>query len=234
MPRDRGNVKGRRWGGLHGLSGPEAAANRRGMIIAVDGPSASGKGTLAKAIAARLGYAYLDTGTLYRMVGLLMRRTQTDLSDAKAAAQFAATLDVGSFSDAELRGEVVGGAASKVAVIPAVREALLAVQRTFAAQQPGAVLDGRDIGTVICPDADVKFFITASPMVRARRRYLELVKNGQDISYEEVAADVSARDQRDAARTLVATDAIVIDTSDLGAEAALGAAMTALSAKLGI
>jgi CMP/dCMP kinase len=191
------------------------------MIIAVDGPSAAGKGTLARGIAKHYGFHFLDTGALYRMVGLQMIRTNTDFADAARAAAFARDLNVDDFEDHELRSEVVGSAASKAAVIPEVRSALLKFQRDFAKRLPGAVLDGRDIGTVICPEADVKFFITASVEARVLRRFKELQSLGVETSLEEVTVDVVARDARDAVRTLVAADAIVVDTSDLGVEEAL-------------
>jgi CMP/dCMP kinase len=203
------------------------------VIVAVDGPSAAGKGTLARGIARHLGYHFLDTGALYRMVGLQMIRTQTDLADAAQAAAFARDLNVDDFEDHELRSEVVGSAASKVAVIPEVRSALLKFQRDFAKRLPGAVLDGRDIGTVICPEADVKFFITASVEARVLRRFKELQSLGIATSLEEVTADVVARDSRDAVRTLVAADAIVVDTSELGVEEALGLVLGRVKVKIG-
>jgi CMP/dCMP kinase len=199
------------------------------MIIAVDGPSASGKGTLAKALAAHFGFHYLDTGTLYRMVGLMMLRGGHDLADADAATRYAATLQPDTFKDHELRGEAVGSAASKVAAIPAVRAVLLDVQRAFAARQPGAVLDGRDIGTVICPEADVKLFVTADPQVRASRRHAEVQRHGSDVSLAQVSLEIAARDARDAARTLIAPDATVIDTSNMTASQAFDAALKAVS-----
>ena len=208
------------------------------MIIAVDGPSAAGKGTLARGIAQHLGYHFLDTGALYRMVGLQMIRTQTDFADATKAAVFARDLNVDDFEDHELRSEVVGSAASKVAVIPEVRSALLKFQRDFAQRLPGAVLDGRDIGTVICPDADVKFFITASVEARVLRRFKELQSLGIVTSLEEVAADIKARDARDAERstapTLAAADAVVVDTSELGVDEALGMVLGAIKARFAI
>ena len=204
------------------------------MIIAVDGPSAAGKGTLARGIAQHLGYHFLDTGALYRMVGLQMIRTQTDFVDAAKAAEFARDLNVDDFEDHELRSELVGSAASKVAVIPDVRSALLKFQRDFAERLPGAVLDGRDIGTVICPDADVKFFITASVEARVLRRFKELQGLGIATSLEDVTADIMARDTRDAIRTLVAADAIVVDTSELGVEEALRLVLGAIKAKIAI
>ena len=195
------------------------------MIIAVDGPSAAGKGTLARGIAKHYGFHFLDTGALYRMVGLQMLRTQSDFSDVAKAAEFASTLNPIDFADLELRGEVVGSAASKVAAIPEVRLALLKFQRDFAAREPGAVLDGRDIGTVICPDADVKFFITASVEARSQRRFKELLGLGMSASIATVTTDIKARDTRDATRstapTRPAADAIVIDTSGLGVDEAL-------------
>ena len=195
------------------------------MIIAVDGPSAAGKGTLARGIAKHYGFHFLDTGALYRMVGLQMLRTQSYFSDVAKAAEFASTLNPIDFADLELRGEVVGSAASKVAAIPEVRLALLKFQRDFAAREPGAVLDGRDIGTVICPDADVKFFITASVEARSQRRFKELLGLGMSASIAAVTTDIKARDTRDATRstapTRPAADAIVIDTSGLGVDEAL-------------
>ena len=204
------------------------------MIIAVDGPSAAGKGTLARGLAQHFGYHFLDTGALYRMVGLQMIRTQTDFANAAQAATFARDLNVDDFEDHELRSEVVGSAASKVAVIPEVRSALLKFQRDFAKRMPGAVLDGRDIGTVICPDADVKFFITASVEARVLRRFKELQGLGIATTLEDVAADIKARDARDAGRTLAAADAIVVDTSDLGVDEALELVLGAIEAKVAI
>ena len=208
------------------------------MIIAVDGPSAAGKGTLARGIAQHLGYHFLDTGALYRMVGLQMIRTQTDFADGSKAAAFARDLNVDDFEDHELRSEVVGSAASKVAVIPQVRSALLKFQRDFAKRLPGAVLDGRDIGTVICPSADVKFYITASVEARVLRRFKELQGLGIANSLQDVTADIKARDDRDASRstapTLAAADAIVVDTSHLGVEEALELALGAIKAKFAI
>jgi CMP/dCMP kinase len=189
------------------------------MIIAVDGPSASGKGTLARGLAREFGYHYLDTGTLYRMVGLSMLRAFKTEDDVTSAVAFARGLNVRAFEDQELRSELVANMASRVAQIPDVRSALLEFQRDFALKRPGSVLDGRDIGTVICPDADLKFFITARPDVRAQRRFRELEKSG--VSYDDVLDDVVARDARDAHRTLQAEDAMVIDTSDLSIVEAL-------------
>ena len=200
------------------------------MIIAVDGPAAAGKGTIARAIARHFGYHFLDTGSLYRMVGLAVIRGGYDPDDRAAAVAAAKTLNPAQFSDADLRGEDVGAAASIAAVIPEVREALLGLQRAFARKSPGAVLDGRDIGTVVCPGAEVKLFITASPEVRALRRQKELAA----ASYDAVLAEIRARDARDSTRAtaplVAAHDAIVIDTSNMGIEEAAKAAIAAIRA----
>jgi CMP/dCMP kinase len=204
------------------------------MIIAVDGPSAAGKGTLARGIAQHLGYHFLDTGALYRMVGLQMIRTQTDFADSDKAAVFARDLNVDDFEDHELRSEVVGSAASKVAVIPEVRSALLKFQRDFAKRLPGAVLDGRDIGTVICPDADVKFYITASVSTRAVRRFNELQGLGLDTTLETVTEDIVMRDARDERLNFPARssqDVIVFDNSDLSVEDALTEVLAVIKTK---
>ncbi len=204
------------------------------MIIAVDGPSAAGKGTLARGIAQHLGYHFLDTGALYRMVGLQMIRTQTDFADAAQAAAFARGLNVDDFEDHELRGEVVGSSASKVAVIPEVRSALLKFQRDFAKRSPGAVLDGRDIGTVICPNADAKFYITASVSTRAARRFKELEGLGVNTTLDAVTDDIIARDTRDERLNLPARsthDVIVIDNSELDVKEALAKVLAVVRAK---
>lgn len=198
------------------------------MIVAVDGPAAAGKGTIARALASRFGWHFLDTGSLYRMVGLAVIRSGVSADDRPAAIAAAQALDPRQYHDGELRGEDVAAAASIAAAIPAVREALLSYQRGFAGRPPGAVLDGRDIGTIVCPDADVKLFITASAEVRARRRMLELIDNGYDVPYETVLAEIHARDERDririAAPLVPAADAIVIDTSEMTIEQAVEAA----------
>ncbi len=199
------------------------------MIITVDGPAAAGKGTIARALAQHFGYHFLDTGTLYRRVGLALLETSDDPRNVKAAVTIAQNLNSHPYSDLELRTEAVGAAASIVAVIPEVRTALLAYQRNFADQLPGAVLDGRDIGTIVCPDADVKLFITAPPEVRARRRLAELKSYGADVSFDVVLADIRQRDERDRTRAVAplvsAVDAVVIDTSEMTAEAAIAAAI---------
>ena len=203
------------------------------MIIAVDGPAAAGKGTIARALARHFGFHFLDTGSLYRMVGLALLRSGLDPQDAAAAARVARDLDPTRFRDEELRSEEVGAAASIVAAIGPVRAALLGFQREFAKKPPGAVLDGRDIGTVVCPDADVKLFVTARPEVRAARRQRELGAS----RYEDVMAEIRARDARDSQRQLAplaaATDAIVLDTSDLGIAEAVAEAVARIAGKTG-
>ena len=199
------------------------------MIIAVDGPAAAGKGTIARALAQHFGYHFLDTGALYRRVGLGVLRSGKDPQDKSAAIAIARTVDAEFFSDADLRTEAVGAAASIIAAIPEVRAILLEFQRGFARQVPGAVLDGRDIGTVVCPDADVKLYVTASPEVRARRRQAELGTQ----SYEAVLAEIRTRDARDSGRAtaplMAAADAVVIDTSAMGIEEAVSTAIAAAS-----
>ena len=201
------------------------------MIIAVDGPAAAGKGTIARALAKHFGFHFLDTGALYRMVGLAAISAGGEPITTPAAIAAALSLDPSSFTDAELRTEKVGAAASIVAVIPEVRAALLEFQRSFARRPPGAVLDGRDIGTVVCPDAHAKLFITASAEVRARRRQMELGAT----DYEAVLADIRARDERDSQRAtaplVAAKDAVTLDTSEMDIDAAVAAAVAAVAAR---
>ncbi|WP_372424206.1 (d)CMP kinase [Salinarimonas chemoclinalis] len=208
-----------------------------GFVIAVDGPAASGKGTLSKRIAAHYGLAHLDTGLLYRAVARLLLDKNRPLDDEKAAAAAAYALELAFMDESRLRGAEMGEAASRVSVIPAVRAALLDRQRDFAAQAPGAVLDGRDIGTVICPDADVKLFVTASAEERARRRHRELVGRGDAPPYETVLADIHARDARDQGRATAplrpADDAVLLDTSDLDVEGAFARAREIVEATRG-
>jgi cytidylate kinase len=203
------------------------------VIIAVDGPAAAGKGTIARALAQHFGYHFLDTGTLYRRVGLALLETSDDPRNVKAAVAIAQNLNSHPYSDLELRTEAVGAAASIVAVIPEVRTALLAYQRNFADQLPGAVLDGRDIGTIVCPNADVKLFITASPEVRARRRLAELQTYGADVTFEVVLQEIRQRDERDRTRAVAplvpAADAVIIDTSEMTVDAAIAAAIKVAS-----
>lgn len=199
------------------------------MIIAIDGPAGSGKGTLAKRLADRYGLPVLDTGLLYRAVALAVLEAGRPLSDAAAAAAAAAALDPARLDDPRLRGREMGDAASVVSAFQPVRAALLDWQRRFAAQPGGAVLDGRDIGTVICPHADIKLFVTAAPEERARRRHLELRARGEPADFETILADIRRRDERDTSRDAAplkaAEDAIMLDTTTLDAEAVLRAAI---------
>lgn len=198
------------------------------FAVAIDGPAAAGKGTVSRAVAAHFGFAHLDTGLLYRAVG---HATLLGIP-ALAAAQ---GLDAGALDNPDLRTPAVADAASKVAVLPEVRAALVDFQRAFARRSGGAVLDGRDIGTVICPDAEAKLFVTARAEIRAQRRFAELLERGLDTTYETVLADVRARDARDMERheapLRVAPDAVEIDTSDMSIEAAITAAIRAIEAQ---
>jgi len=199
------------------------------MIIAIDGPAASGKGTLAKRLAAQFSLPHLDTGLLYRAVGRAMLDRGLDLSNADEAGDIAERLEVGDLDEARLRGGEMGEAASIVAAHPKVRKALLDLQRRFAHQRGGAVLDGRDIGTVIAPGAECKIFVTASPDIRARRRHLELERRGLEPDFAVVLADIRRRDARDAGRADAplkpAPDAHVLDTTSLDVETAFAAAL---------
>ncbi len=207
------------------------------MIIAIDGPAASGKGTLAKRIAAHFGLHHLDTGLLYRAVARDVQRLGAALDDAEGAAAAARALDPAELDDPDLRKPGAGEAASIVARIPQVRAALLEFQRSFARRPPGAVLDGRDIGTAVCPEADVKIYVTATPEVRAERRYLEMQGRGEAATYEGVLADIRRRDQRDASRDTApmrsADDAFLLDTSNLDIEAAFDTAVGVILRKAG-
>ncbi|WP_339933721.1 (d)CMP kinase [uncultured Brevundimonas sp.] len=199
------------------------------LIIAVDGPAASGKGTIAARLATTYGLPHLDTGLLYRAVGMGLLDRGGALEDAALAGTVAAALDVSDLSDTErLTSRGAGEAASRVAGYPGVRAALLEFQRTFAAQTSGSVLDGRDIGTVIAPHATAKLFVTATPEVRARRRWLQLTGRGEAIAYEEMLADIIRRDERDAGRgaapMIQADDAVLLDTTDMDIETAFDAA----------
>ena len=207
------------------------------MIIAIDGPAASGKGTLGKRIADHFGLAHLDTGLLYRAVARDVRRKGGRLDDAGLATAAARELDPSTLEDPALRAPGLGEAASIVARIAPVRTALLQFQRDFARRPPGAVLDGRDIGTVVCPDADVKIYVTASPEVRARRRHRDKTSRGEPATYEAVLEDIRRRDERDASRDAApmrqAADAFLLDTSNLDIEAAFNTAVGVILGKAG-
>ncbi len=207
------------------------------MIIAIDGPAASGKGTLARRLAAHFGLAYLDTGLIYRAVGARTADLGADPADAAAATAAAEALTLADLARTDLRGEAAASAASKVAAIPGVRAALLDFQRRFAATPPGAVLDGRDIGTVICPDATAKLFLLASAEVRARRRAAELQARGEAGIYAAVLRDLMARDERDSGRDVAplqpAADAILLNTDDLNADQVFELAVQAVGRKVG-
>ena len=206
------------------------------MIIAVDGPTASGKGTIARALAAYFGLPHLDTGLLYRAVGRQVFLDGGDPDDA-GDARAATTFPDGLLADPELRSEDAGGLASRVSVHASVRRALYERQRAFALQPGGAVLDGRDIGTVIAPDAEVKLYVTASVEARALRRWKEMVARGENRSLAEIEADLRRRDERDRTRTeaplRAAEDAVVLDTSELGRDEAVAAAIAAVEQALG-
>jgi cytidylate kinase len=199
------------------------------MIIAIDGPAAAGKGTLAQRLSAHYGLPYLDTGLLYRLTGKLMAAEGLDPDDPVAAERIARALDPVLLGDPTLRGHEAGELASRVAVHAGVRAALLDFQRAFAARPEGAVLDGRDIGTAVCPDADIKIFVTASPKVRARRRTDELLAKGRAVDYARILAEITGRDARDSGRAAAplkaAEDAYLLDTSDKDIEAAFRAAV---------
>ena len=199
------------------------------MIIAIDGPAASGKGTIGKRLAAHYGLRHLDTGLLYRAVAKSVIDGGQTPDNVDAAVAAAKALDPSRFDEAALKGPAVGEAASFVSAIPQVRAALVKLQRDFVATPPGAVLDGRDIGTVICPDADVKIFVTAAPEVRARRRAMEYRAAGKDGDEATVLADIRKRDERDSNRLASplrqADDAHLLDTTNLDVEAAVSAAI---------
>ena len=204
------------------------------MIIAIDGPAASGKGTLGKRLAHHYGYRHLDTGVIYRAVAFALLEAGSDLGNEALAVAAAMELDPEKFGNPVLKTQKVGDAASVVSAIPKVREVLVNFQRQFAADPPGAVLDGRDIGTVICPDADVKIFVVADPHVRARRRTLEALGRGEAADEAAVLADILKRDERDrnraAAPLKAASDAYLLDNSLLDIESGVRAAIDIVEA----
>lgn len=206
------------------------------MIIAIDGPAASGKGTLAKRLAAHFGLHHLDTGLIYRAVARDVRATNGALDSIEDAGRAAANLDPASLDDPTLRHPGLGNAASVVAQLPAVRDIVLGFQQDFAAKPPGAVLDGRDIGTVVCPAADVKIFVIADTAVRAERRYLELKKRGEPVEHDQIYATIAERDRRDSERAdspmTPAPDALLLDTSKLSIDEAFDAAVELIKRKI--
>jgi len=198
------------------------------FIIAVDGPAASGKGTVASRLAELYGYPMLDTGLLYRAVGVRLLDAKGDLDDAAVAEAAARGLDLAELERPEVRTRQAGEAASRVAVHPGVRSALFDLQRQFALREPGSVIDGRDIGTVIAPEAPAKLFVTASPEVRADRRWKQLLGQGESVTFEEILADIRKRDERDGGRANApmtqAPDAVLLDTSEMTISQAFDAA----------
>ncbi|NTF34414.1 (d)CMP kinase [Rhizobium skierniewicense] len=206
------------------------------FTIAIDGPAAAGKGTLSRKIAEVYGFHHLDTGLTYRATAKALLDAGLPLDDESVAQRAAASLDLARLDRGELAKHEIGEAASRVAVMPAVRRALVEAQRAFAITEPGTVLDGRDIGTVVCPDAQVKLYVTASPEVRARRRYDEIVSAGAEADFDTVFSDVKKRDERDMGRSdsplKPAQDAHLLDTSKMGIEAAFQAAKSIIDAAL--
>jgi cytidylate kinase len=204
------------------------------MIIAIDGPAASGKGTLAKRLAAHYGFHHLDTGVIYRAVAHALIKAGADLNDEALAVNAAMALDPGTLDNPALKSHEIGTAASVVSAIPRVREVLVEFQRKFAARPPGAVLDGRDIGTVICPGADVKIFVVADPRTRAHRRTLEARSRGEEADEAAILADILARDERDQNRPVAplkpAKDAYLLDNSNLDIEGGVRAAIDIVEA----
>ncbi len=206
------------------------------MIIAVDGPAASGKGTLARRVAVHYALPYLDTGALYRAVAFSMKLVNADINDPAISAEYAKNISLNLLDDERIRSKGVGKAASVVAKHQPVREALLEYQRNFATNERGSVLDGRDIGTVVCPDADVKLFITATPEERAKRRYNEYKIKGLNVLESEVLNDIKSRDARDMSRKVApmcpAEDSHLLDTTNLDIEATFKAAIKVIDLKM--
>ncbi len=205
-------------------------------VIAIDGPAAAGKGTLSKRLASEYGFHHLDTGLTYRATAKALLDAGLPLNDEAVAADVALKLDLAGLDRSVLAVHEIGEAASQIAVMTPVRRALVEAQRNFSLKEPGTVLDGRDIGTVVCPDATVKLFVTASPQVRAKRRYDEIIASGKQADYEQVLADVVQRDERDMNRAdsplKPADDAQIIDTSDMGIDEAFQAAKTIIDTAL--
>ena len=216
------------------------SATKRPIVVAIDGPAASGKGTIARRIAARRGFAHLDTGLLYRIVAAKLLESGGDPADAAAATAAARAVETVDQHRQDLRSREVSAASSVVAAHPGVREALLEYQRFFVSHPrggaPGVVLDGRDIGTVVCPDADVKMFVTATPEERARRRAAELEKAGKPVDLAAILEDIRARDQRDSERSVAplrqADGAVLLDTTDLSIDEAIAKADSIISETL--
>ena len=206
------------------------------FTVAIDGPAAAGKGTISKAVALRFGFAYLDSGLLYRATGVKALEVGCGVIDPAVAARLAGSLSQTDLDRDDLRTAMAGQAASKVAVMPEVRAALLEFQKNYAKREGGAVLDGRDIGTVICPEAEVKIYITASDEIRAQRRHKELVVTKPDLTVEQVLNDLRARDARDASRDASpmkpADDALLLDTTELSINEAVAQAIAAVQARL--
>lgn len=207
-----------------------------GLVIAIDGPAAAGKGTLSRQIAETYGFQHLDTGLTYRATAKALLDAGLSLDDEAVAERMALAVDLGGLDRAVLARHEIGEAASKIAVMPAVRRALVEAQRMFSQREPGTVLDGRDIGTVVCPQAPVKLYVTASPQVRARRRYDEIIANGGEADFDAIFADVRKRDERDMGRAdsplKPADDAHLLDTSEMSIEAAFRAAKNLIDAAL--
>jgi cytidylate kinase len=207
----------------------------KALVIAIDGPAASGKGTVAKRLARHLGVAYLDTGSIYRAIGYSILSEGHDPNDKKTAIQATKDLTPGDLINEHLYDEGVGAAASIISAIPRVRELLLQFQRDFARQPSGAILDGRDIGTVICPDADFKFYITANIEARAMRRFKQLQSKGNPVIYEAVLQDLQKRDERDSTREIAplkpAHDAICIDTTDMNEDEVFAAILSKVESR---
>jgi CMP/dCMP kinase len=206
------------------------------MIIAIDGPAAAGKGTLSRRIAEQYGFHHLDSGLTYRATAKALLDAGLPLNDEAAAERMAAAVDLAGLDRTILSSHDIGEAASKIAVMPSVRRALVAAQRAFSRKKPGTVIDGRDIGTVVCPDAPVKIYVTASPEVRARRRFDEVVAAAGSADYAGIFEDVKRRDERDMGRVdsplKPAEDALLLDTSEMSIEAAFQAAKKIIDAEL--